>query len=111
VFTHRLQTVYNTSKSLKSSDLGVYNISATRKATLSLSERVTGLTESKNGGSGGARTRCKINENEAEIERPSQIASQNMVALSPDLSQVVTAWEKLPASIKAAILAIVKSAE
>jgi hypothetical protein len=28
-----------------------------------------------------------------------------------DLSQVVTAWEKLPASLKAAILAIVKSAK
>ncbi len=30
------------------------------------------------------------------------------VPLSPDLSQVVTAWEKLPAPLKAAILAIVK---
>jgi hypothetical protein len=37
--------------------------------------------------------------------------SQTQVVLGPDLSQVVTAWEKLPAPLKSAILAIVKSAE
>jgi hypothetical protein len=37
--------------------------------------------------------------------------SQTPVALGHDLSQVVTAWEKLPAPLKAAILAIVKTAE
>jgi hypothetical protein len=40
-----------------------------------------------------------------------QIDAQILVALGHDLSQVVTAWEKLPASLKAAILAIVKTAE
>ena len=37
--------------------------------------------------------------------------SQISVPLSPDLSQVVTTWAKLPAPLKAAILAIVNSAE
>jgi hypothetical protein len=37
--------------------------------------------------------------------------SQIQVALGHDLSQVVTAWEKLPAPLKAAILAIIKTAE
>jgi hypothetical protein len=41
----------------------------------------------------------------------SQRDSQTSVPLSPDLSQVVTAWEKLPAPLKAAILAIIKTAE
>jgi hypothetical protein len=41
----------------------------------------------------------------------SQRDSQTSVPLSPELSQVVTAWEKLPAPLKAAILAIVKTAE
>jgi hypothetical protein len=37
--------------------------------------------------------------------------SQIQVALGHDLSQVVTAWAKLPAPLKSAILAIIKSAE
>jgi len=37
--------------------------------------------------------------------------SQTPVVLGRDLSQVVTAWVKLPAPLKAAILAIVNSAE
>jgi hypothetical protein len=41
----------------------------------------------------------------------SQRDSQTLVPLSPELSQVVTAWEKLPAPLKAAILAIINSAE
>jgi len=40
---------------------------------------------------------------------PSQIASQKPVALSHDLTQVVTAWDKLSAPLKAAILAIAGS--
>jgi hypothetical protein len=41
----------------------------------------------------------------------SQRDSQIPVVLGHDLSQVVTAWEKLPAALKAAILAIVNSTE
>jgi hypothetical protein len=41
----------------------------------------------------------------------SQRDSQTSVPLSPELSHVVTAWEKLPAPLKAAILAIINSAE
>jgi hypothetical protein len=37
---------------------------------------------------------------------PSQIASQKPVTLSQDLAQVVGAWDKLSAPLKAAILAI-----
>jgi hypothetical protein len=40
----------------------------------------------------------------------SQGASQAPVAMGHDLSQIVAAWAKLPESLKAAILAIVKSA-
>jgi len=40
-----------------------------------------------------------------------QIDAQILVALGHDLSQVVTAWIKLPAPLKAAILAIVKTVE
>jgi hypothetical protein len=69
------------------------------------------LSEAKTGGSGGARTRDKFNNDAAKIEAPSQTASQRSVTAGHDLSKVVTAWEKLPAPLKAAILAIVKSAE
>jgi hypothetical protein len=37
---------------------------------------------------------------------PSQIASQKPVTLSHDLAQVVAAWDKLSAPLKAAILEI-----
>jgi hypothetical protein len=63
----------------------------------------------ENGGSGGARTRHEFNNDAAKTVSPSQIASQATVTARHDLSQVVTAWEKLPAPLKAAILAIVKS--
>jgi hypothetical protein len=46
------------------------------------------------------------------VTRPdTQGDSQIQVALGHDLSQVVTAWAKLPAPLKSAILAIIKSAE
>jgi hypothetical protein len=38
---------------------------------------------------------------------PSQIASQKPVTLSHDLAQVVAAWGRLSAPLKAAILALV----
>jgi hypothetical protein len=41
---------------------------------------------------------------------PSQGASQNSGVLGQDLSRVVTAWDKLPPPLKAAILAIVNAA-
>jgi hypothetical protein len=63
----------------------------------------------ENGGSGGARTRHNSNVYGPETGLPSQIASQKPVALGPDLSQVVAAWADLPAALKAAILAIVRS--
>jgi hypothetical protein len=41
---------------------------------------------------------------------PSQIASQKPVTIGHDLAQVVTAWDKLSAPLKAAIIAIIKTA-
>jgi hypothetical protein len=67
--------------------------------------------DNENGGSGGARTRDKSNASLAKTDSPSQIASQNPVALGHDLSQVVTAWGKLPVPLKAAILAIIKTTD
>jgi hypothetical protein len=61
------------------------------------------------GGSGGARTRHKSNEYGPETGLPSQIASQEPGTLGHDVARVVTAWAKLPAPLKAAILAIVDS--
>jgi hypothetical protein len=66
---------------------------------------------SKNGGSGGARTRQNSNNEAAFVLTPSQTASQEPVALGHDLSRVVTIWSKLSTPLKAAILAIVNSAE
>jgi hypothetical protein len=40
-----------------------------------------------------------------------QIDAQILVALGQDLTRIVTAWAKLPALLKAAILAIVNSVE
>jgi len=65
----------------------------------------------KNGGSGGARTRHKSNNDGPFAATPSQIASQKPVSPGHDLSRVVAAWSKLPSPFKAAILAIVNSAE
>jgi hypothetical protein len=70
----------------------------------------TGFDEGS-GGSGGARTCHKFNNDAAKTVSPSQIASQEAVTAGHDLSQVVTAWENLPAPLKAAILAIVKTAK
>ena len=44
-------------------------------------------------------------------EDDSRIDSRNPIPSYPDLARIVTAWAKLPAPLKAAILAIVKSAE
>ena len=65
----------------------------------------------ENGGSGGARTRRKSNVHAVHNDAASQIASQAPVSLSPELSQIVTIWSKLSAPLKAAIMAIIKSAE
>jgi hypothetical protein len=40
---------------------------------------------------------------------PSQGASQESGVLSHDLARVVTAWNKLPSPLKAAVLAIVNA--
>jgi hypothetical protein len=44
-------------------------------------------------------------------EAGTQLGTQATVASCPQLAQVVTVWSKLPAPLKAAILAIVNSAE
>jgi hypothetical protein len=63
-----------------------------------------------NGGSGGARTRIKMLQIQYLGGLPSQGASQISGALGHDLTRVVTAWDKLPSPLKAAILAIVNTA-
>ncbi|MGD0412518.1 MAG: hypothetical protein ABSC18_12560 [Verrucomicrobiota bacterium] len=62
-----------------------------------------------NGGSGGARTRPESLIIKGLGGVPSQIASQKPVTFSHDLAQVVAAWGRLSAPLKAAILAIVKT--
>jgi hypothetical protein len=64
-----------------------------------------------NGGERGIRTPQNPANNNGNPHDDAQIDSQIPVASSPELSQVVTAWEKLPAPLKTAILAIVKTAE
>jgi hypothetical protein len=64
-----------------------------------------------NGGERGIRTPQIPPENNGNPHYDSQRDSQISVHPSSDLFQVVTAWEKLPAPLKAAILAIVNSAE
>ena len=49
--------------------------------------------------------------NKGESHGDSRIDSRNSIPCCPDLSQVVTAWEKLSAPIKAAILALVRTAD
>jgi hypothetical protein len=70
----------------------------------------TGDYGGQDGGSGGARTRHKTNEIKGFVGVPSQIASQKPVTLSHGLAQIVAAWDKLSAPLKAAILAIVNTA-
>jgi hypothetical protein len=53
----------------------------------------------------------KISDSLGNANGNAQIDAQILVALGHDLSQVVTAWNKLPAALKAAILAIINSAE
>jgi hypothetical protein len=83
--------------------------------------KMTGICESlcesphdslvKYGGERGIRTPQFPADNKGNPHDDAQIDSQFPVASSPELSQVVTAWTKLPVALKAAILAIVKSAE
>jgi hypothetical protein len=54
---------------------------------------------------------CGTGVSLANPEGDAQIDAQIPVALGRDLSQVVTAWAKLPEPLKAAILAIVNSAK
>jgi hypothetical protein len=48
---------------------------------------------------------------QGNFEAGTQLGTQSKVAACPQLAQVVTAWVKLPAPLKAAILAIVNSSE
>ena len=72
---------------------------------------VTSGHNMETGGSGGARTRHKSNKNKGQTPAPSQGDSQRFVPTGRDLAQVVTAWPKLAAPLKAAILAIINSLE
>jgi len=63
----------------------------------------------ESGGSGGARTRLKSNNDGPANGLPSQIASQKPVVQGRDLAKVVAAWGKLAPALKAAILTIVNS--
>jgi hypothetical protein len=49
--------------------------------------------------------------NKGKSDGDSRIDSRNPITSCPDLAQIVMAWAKLPAPLKAAILAIVNSAE
>jgi hypothetical protein len=53
----------------------------------------------------------RISDSLGNANGNAQIDAQILVALGHDLSQVVMAWAKLPAALKAAILAIVNSTE
>jgi hypothetical protein len=61
----------------------------------------------KNGGEGGIRTPAAPQENISEYTGKDIDFS---VVLGHDLSRVVTSWDKLPAPLKAAILAIIDTA-
>jgi hypothetical protein len=63
----------------------------------------------KVGGSDGARTRHKCNARLGEVEALSQGVSQESVP--SDLKEVVKAWSALGAELRAAILAVVRSAK
>jgi len=67
----------------------------------------TGWQNHGNGGSDGARTRHKSNKHWPSSDLPSQIASQSLGA---DLAEVVNAWGELAVPLRAAILAIIRSA-
>ena len=72
---------------------------------------VTAGHKSGNGGERGIRTPRFPAHNKGNPHNDTQRDSQISVPSSHDLSQVVTAWDKLPAPLKAAILAIINSAE
>jgi len=67
--------------------------------------------ENKTGGERGIRTPQFPADNKGNPHDDTQGDTQISVPSSHDLSQVVTAWDKLPAPLKAAILAIINSAE
>jgi hypothetical protein len=74
---------------------------------------VTPWRGESNEGKWSERQDLNLQKTPDSVENPNgdtQRDSQTPVVLGPDLSQVVTAWVKLPAPLKAAILAIVKSA-
>jgi hypothetical protein len=75
------------------------------------SRAVTTGQKNGNGGERGIRTPHFPTHNKGNPHNDTQIDSQISVSSSHDLSRIVTAWSKLPAPLKAAILAIVNSAE
>ena len=59
---------------------------------------------------GGDSNPTVLPVNKGESHGDSRIDSRNSIPSCPDLTQVVTAWAKLSAPIKAAILALVRTA-
>ena len=70
-------------------------------------ERVKGIEPSRE------NSKSLINTSDSESLQAdyTQIRAQILGELGPDLTRVVTVWSKLPAPLKAAILAIVNSSE
>jgi hypothetical protein len=65
----------------------------------------------KSGGERGIRTPSSASNLQDNLDERTKKRTEISVAACPDLSQVVTAWAKLPAPLKAAILAIVGSVD
>jgi hypothetical protein len=77
-------------------------------------EESTAVTAGHENGTGGERrirTPQFPADNKGNPHNDTQRDSQFSVPSSHELSQVVTIWDKLPAPLKAAILAIVNSVE
>jgi len=68
-------------------------------------------SEKSNWRRGGDSNPTVLPVNKGESHGDSRIDSRNSIPSCPDLSQVVTAWAKLSAPIKAAILALVRTAD
>ena len=83
----------------------VGNIDANHEA----SPAVTVGHQNENGGERGDSNPTISGENIKDSRADSRLDSRIQVVACPDLARVVTAWAKLPAPLKAAILAIVSS--
>ena len=71
---------------------------------------ISRLSRYEIGGSDGARTRSHCNAGLAKTAPLSQGVSQDS-GVAPELLEIVTAWHDLTEPIKAAVLAVVRSAQ